>query len=813
MQSVPFSDDEDVDETHKVIETDPSGRFVRYRESLGSGACKAVYKAFDEEEGKEVAWNCLRVDRLSSKDAQRVVSEISILGSLRNENIINMLHYWTERGPDNRDRVVFITELMTSGTLKSYIRKLKGPLKPKVLKNWCRQILSGLVYLHSRNPPVIHRDLKCENIFINGNNSQAKIGDLGLAAMKDKDHLSSVLGTPEFMAPELYDESYDEKVDIYAFGLVVLELVTREYPYSECANQAQIYKKVTTGVKPQAFAKITDQATREFVEKCIQFKAADRPSASELLRCPFLNSNDSEPVRAEAIIRSESGGDISRPGSIGSSSAPCSSGTPSTTTTVVGRVSPTGMCSDTSADKRLLRSCVSADIVDRISHVEFRVKMVYLARSATSAQEIKFPFNLLEDTASAVVAEMVREKVIDPSDEQLATAKLENAIMSLRRPLSVPLPMSWVTTPLASASIRDYLGPATVTTFPSFSRCESDQSMVSADIRAEGDPPLGLLASSPQIASSNVTSQSEALQHIRRASVHLGVHHASSFPSGYAGHRRASSACTSTIKLEEAPFLNVPDVAHSNNASYAGLLQYTLNAGAAMVEASDDASIPSLSQLSLPSRHSTPTGTPVFQSLSSINLVGSPPPSLSLPPIALTPLSSSPAGLRSAALHRPLLVSSEQSQPAKPTGAESDWTHSRQALYLSHHGSPRPRVIAPADGVPLDHRLRSWGSTVSTGSDSRHAPSSGGVASSVGLGVASHSSSSDASSVLSAASVSSSPPVEPSHHPGTFSHLTSWNTSTTVTPIPKVDPRLLDLEKRSLEDFLLQSSAAGRRNS
>ncbi|KAJ1566467.1 hypothetical protein HK405_009693, partial [Cladochytrium tenue] len=798
MQSVPFSDDEDVDETHKVIETDPSGRFVRYRESLGSGACKAVYKAFDEEEGKEVAWNCLRVDRLSSKDAQRVVSEISILRSLRNENIINMLHYWTERGPDNRDRVVFITELMTSGTLKSYIRKLKGPLKPKVLKNWCRQILSGLEYLHSRNPPVIHRDLKCENIFINGNNSQAKIGDLGLAAMKDKDHLSSVLGTPEFMAPELYDESYDEKVDIYAFGLVVLELVTREYPYSECTNQAQIYKKVTTGVKPQAFAKITDQATREFVEKCIQFKAADRPSASELLCCGFLNSNDTEPVRAETIVRSESGAVTSRPGSIASA-----------TTTVVGRVSPTGMCSDTSADKRLLRSCVSADIVERISHFEFRVKMVYLARSAASAQEIKFPFHLLEDTASAVVAEMVREKVIEPSDEQLATAKLENAFTALRRPLSAPLPMSWVNTsvtkPLISVSLRDYSASATATTIPSLLRCESDQSMVSTDIRLEGDPPLGLLASSPQIASSNVALQPEALQNTRRASVHLGVHHAASFPGGYTGHRRASSASTSTIKLEEGPFLNVPDVAHPSTESYAGLLQYTLNAAAASVEASDDASIPSLSQLSLPSRHSTPAGTPVFQSLSGIDLVGSPPPNLSLPPIALTPLSSSPAGLRSAALHRPLHVPNEQSQPAKPTtGTDSEWTHSRQALFLSRHSSPRPRAIALADGVPLDHRVRSWGSTVSGGSDGRHAPSS---VSAIGLGLAAHPSSSDASSILSAASVSSSPPVEPMRQ-DTFSHPTSWNTSITAAPIPQVDHRLLDLEKRGLQEFLLQSSAA-----
>jgi serine/threonine protein kinase len=120
---------------------------------------------------------------------------------------------------------------MTSGTLKGYIRKTKGLIKPKIIRNWSRQILNGLHYLHTRDPPIIHRDLKCDNIFINGNNGQAKIGDLGLAAIKATHHLSSVLGyfyfnrrTPEFMAPELYDEEYDEKVDIYAYGMVTFFL-------------------------------------------------------------------------------------------------------------------------------------------------------------------------------------------------------------------------------------------------------------------------------------------------------------------------------------------------------------------------------------------------------------------------------------------------------------------------------------------------------------------------------------------------------------------------------------------------------------
>lgn len=54
------------------------------------------------------------------------------------------------------------------------------------------------------------------------------------------------LGTPEFMAPEMYEEHYDESVDVYAFGMCMLEMATSEYPYKECTNAAQIYKKVTS---------------------------------------------------------------------------------------------------------------------------------------------------------------------------------------------------------------------------------------------------------------------------------------------------------------------------------------------------------------------------------------------------------------------------------------------------------------------------------------------------------------------------------------------------------------------------------------
>jgi WNK lysine deficient protein kinase len=293
------------------------------------------YRAFDEHRGVEVAWNKVRLhDFLRGPgELERLYGEIHLLKSLRHRAVMRLHASWVDAP---RRAVNFVAELFTSGTLRQY-RQRHRRAGAAAVRRWCRQLLDGLAYLHARG--VVHRDLKCDNIFVNGSQGRVKIGDLGLAAVL-RPRPRAVVGTPEFMAPEVYAEDYDQRADVYSFGMCVLEMVTLEYPYSECAHPVQIYKKVTSvrrvnlphssprrrmfllvyficvllfssrltflivvefssappplmnqGIKPAALRKVRDPAVRRLIDRCLA-PASRRPSALELLSDPFLQMED-----------------------------------------------------------------------------------------------------------------------------------------------------------------------------------------------------------------------------------------------------------------------------------------------------------------------------------------------------------------------------------------------------------------------------------------------------------------------------------------------------------------------------------------
>ena len=248
------------------------------------------YMAFDRETGTQLAWNQIILDHnIGAEEFKRIYKEISILKQISHPSIIRLYDSWID---EERGNLIFITEAMTSGTLSQF-RKRLPVVSLAVVQSWAKQLLSGLEYLHTRTPVIMHRDIKSNNIFMDATSdaNRVKIGDLGLATLYTgsmRAEQMSVIGTPEYMAPEFYAESYNQLVDIWAFGLVMLEMVSNKVPYHECNGAtAQIFLKVSRGVLPGAFAELRPGPTRDFIAACL-LPASVRPSASQLLQAPFI---------------------------------------------------------------------------------------------------------------------------------------------------------------------------------------------------------------------------------------------------------------------------------------------------------------------------------------------------------------------------------------------------------------------------------------------------------------------------------------------------------------------------------------------
>jgi len=277
------------------------GRFSRSNKVIGHGSTKIVYHARDEEEGCDVAWN--EVIRGTKEEDEWVIAkfknEIKFLESLEHPNIITLLFKDV-----SSKRALFITEMLPGGTLKQFVAtSKKKKLQVKVIKKICKQLLFALNYLHTRDPPVVHSDLKCDNIFIDSHNCEVKVGDFGLSGHCGDQLLTGIhQHRLEFVPPEAMGEgaSYSCKGDVYSFGMCVLEMISGEYPYSECDDGEAIKAKAQAGILPEAFdAIVVDEYrthktnVKEFISYCLS-PIVKRPNCDELLKDNFVIVDEKE---------------------------------------------------------------------------------------------------------------------------------------------------------------------------------------------------------------------------------------------------------------------------------------------------------------------------------------------------------------------------------------------------------------------------------------------------------------------------------------------------------------------------------------
>ena len=213
---------------------------------------------------------------------------------MKNLNHPNIIKYYNGWLDINTKKVYMITEFFSGGTLKKYLNKSIKKPRLRVIKKWIKEILKGLNYLHSKE--IIHRDLKCDNIFIDKINGDVKIGDLGESQfLKNYKFLSKFIGTKGFIAPEVHEGKYNYKADIYSLGMTIIEMLTLEIPYNEYNGILEIYQKEKNNIYPNILYNIENVNIVNFIKLCLNKNINQRPSALELLNNPWLNDDsDSE---------------------------------------------------------------------------------------------------------------------------------------------------------------------------------------------------------------------------------------------------------------------------------------------------------------------------------------------------------------------------------------------------------------------------------------------------------------------------------------------------------------------------------------
>lgn len=181
-------------------------------------------------------------------------------------------------------KICIVTELMSRGNVRDLlVTVLKGkPLRLdwSLRQQWALDTAQGMAYLHSLDPPMIHRDLKTNNLLVD-RGMNVKICDFGLSRFKS-DKLMSAVGTVHFAAPEVLNhEQYSEKADLFSFGTVMWELYTRDCVFKGLP-QIEVYNRVISGNMPDV-DKDCDPRYAELMKQCWEINPTNRPSFREVI--------------------------------------------------------------------------------------------------------------------------------------------------------------------------------------------------------------------------------------------------------------------------------------------------------------------------------------------------------------------------------------------------------------------------------------------------------------------------------------------------------------------------------------------------
>lgn len=268
-----------------------------FREELGVGSYGRVVAAVHKKTRDRRAIKIINKLAIQSDEIRkRIMSEVEIQRKLDHPNIVKVFEFH-----EDEFNLYLVLELCTGGELLDSIARI-GCLSEDQTASFMKQILSALVYLHSLN--IVHRDLKLENMLLERPNSNIlKITDFGIATeLKQGRTLSLMIGTINYIAPEVINKKYDSQCDLWSCGVIMYILLSGTLPFnggSKKKSMSRIVKGKYT-ITGNRWDLVSDDA-KSLITKLLELNPKIRLNAKSAFEYPWIQESKSPKIRSSFL--------------------------------------------------------------------------------------------------------------------------------------------------------------------------------------------------------------------------------------------------------------------------------------------------------------------------------------------------------------------------------------------------------------------------------------------------------------------------------------------------------------------------------